>query len=68
MRKWLFSLLFLLFIPLTVLGETSFTDASGRRLTFDTAPKRVVSLYGSFAETWLLAGGGLVGATQDAVA
>ena len=68
MRKWLFSLLFLLLIPLTALGETSFTDASGRDLTFESAPRRVVSLYGSFAETWLLAGGELVGATQDAVA
>lgn len=68
MRKWLFSLLFLLLIPLTALGEASFTDASGRDLTFESAPRRVVSLYGSFAETWLLAGGELVGATQDAVA
>jgi hypothetical protein len=28
---------------------------------------RVVSLYGSFAEAWMLSGGTLVGATQDAV-
>ena len=28
---------------------------------------RVVSLYGSFAETWLLAGGQLVGTTSDAI-
>ena len=28
---------------------------------------RVASLYGSFAETWLLAGGTLAGTTEDAV-
>ena len=30
-------------------------------------PQRVVSLYGSFAEAWLQAGGTLVGVTEDAV-
>ena len=30
-------------------------------------PQRVVSLYGSFAEAWLQAGGTLVGITEDAV-
>ena len=32
------------------------------------APERVVSLYGSFAEAWLEAGGKLVGVTEDAIA
>lgn len=32
-----------------------------------TAPQRVVSLYGSYAEAWAQAGGTLVGATEDAV-
>lgn len=44
----------------------SFTDALGHDVTvehWDT----VVSLYGSFAETWMLAGGELAGATSDAV-
>lgn len=44
----------------------SFTDALGHEVTvehWDT----VVSLYGSFAETWMLAGGELAGATSDAV-
>ena len=43
-----------------------FTDALG----YETVIKswdRVVSLYGSFAETWMLAGGTLVGCTSDAV-
>ena len=31
------------------------------------APQRVVSLYGSYAEAWVGAGGTLVGATEDAV-
>jgi iron complex transport system substrate-binding protein len=48
-------------------GErVSFTDALG----YQVAPvscRRVVSLYGSFAETWTLAGGTLVGTTEDAV-
>lgn len=30
-------------------------------------PQRVVSLYGSYAEAWLQAGGSLVGVTEDAV-
>jgi len=30
-------------------------------------PQRVVSLYGSFAEAWLQAGGRLVGVTEDAI-
>lgn len=44
----------------------TFTDAIGNEVTVSTC-RRVVSLYGSFAETWMLAGGTLVGVTDDAV-
>lgn len=49
-------------------GESaqSFTDALGYEVKLESWD-RVVSLYGSFAETWVLAGGSLVGATSDAV-
>ena len=43
-----------------------FTDALGYEVAL-TDWARVVSLYGSFAETWLLAGGTLVGTTSDAI-
>ena len=43
-----------------------FTDALGYEVEIDSW-QRVVSLYGSFAEAWTLAGGSLVGATSDAV-
>ena len=44
----------------------TFTDALGQKITVDN-PQRVVTLMGSFAETWLLAGGGdtLVGTAVD---
>jgi iron complex transport system substrate-binding protein len=44
----------------------AFTDALGYAVNAGSHD-RVVSLYGSFAEAWMLAGGTLVGATQDAV-
>ncbi len=44
----------------------TFTDALGYEASIRSW-ERVVSLYGSFAETWQLAGGTLVGATSDAV-
>lgn len=47
--------------------KISFTDARGNKVTLSSSPKRVVSLYGSFAETWMLAGGELVGVTDDVV-
>ncbi len=43
----------------------SFTDALGREITL-SAPERVAALGGSFAETWVLAGGSLAAATSDA--
>lgn len=47
-------------------GGLVFTDALGYEVTL-TSWDRVVSLYGSFAETWTLAGGSLVGTTSDAI-
>ena len=44
-----------------------FTDAQGREVSFRQAPARVVSCSGSFAEVWALAGGTLVGTTEDAI-
>ena len=46
--------------PLTV------TDDMGRAVTFEAQPERVAVLIGSFAETWLLAGGELIAAPKDA--
>nr|WP_319487731.1 ABC transporter substrate-binding protein [uncultured Caproiciproducens sp.] len=45
--------------------STAFTDAIGNKVEA-TSAKRVIALMGSFAETWLNAGGTLVGVTSDA--
>jgi len=47
-------------------AAVTFTDALGYTVSLSKWD-RVVSLYGSFAETWLLAGGELVGTTSDAL-
>lgn len=44
----------------------SITDSTGATVDLPANP-RVVSLYGSYCEAWVLAGGGLVGVTRDAV-
>ncbi len=44
----------------------TFTDALGYEVRLNRW-ERVVSLYGSFAEAWLLAGGELAGTTSDAI-
>ncbi len=44
----------------------SFTDDLGQDVTIASCEK-VVSLYGSYAEAWSLAGGSLVGVTEDAI-
>ena len=44
----------------------TFTDAMGYPVTVQSW-NRVVSLYGSFAETWTLAGGTLAATTEDAI-
>ena len=49
------------------LESISITDSNGTQITLDTSAPRVVATYGSFAEAWLLAGGELVGVTQDAL-
>ncbi|MDF2685465.1 MAG: hypothetical protein K0S55_646 [Clostridia bacterium] len=52
-------------------GQVRFVDALGNDVYVKTVKeggvKRVVSLMGSFAEAWLLAGGELVGVTEDAI-
>lgn len=47
-------------------AQLTFTDDLGYTVELQSW-ERVVSLYGSFAEVWLLAGGNLVGTTEDAV-
>ena len=47
-------------------SAVEFVDAQGTQVALQSWD-RVVSLYGSFAELWLLSGGTLVGATTDAV-
>ena len=44
----------------------TFTDAMGYPVTVQSW-NRVVSLYGSFAEAWTLAGGTLAATTEDAI-
>lgn len=43
-----------------------FTDALDREVTVEKNPERVASLLGSFADTWINAGGTLCGAVEDA--
>lgn len=47
-------------------GEHILTDTLGNSVSLPENP-RIVSLYGSFAQCWLLSGGTLVGVTADAV-
>ena len=68
MRKRLLGLLLiaLLLLPSIAGAEGALLD--DRSAAIPTAvPRRVVSLYGSYAEAWAQAGGTLVGATEDAV-
>ncbi len=53
----------------TETGENAvmtFTDALGRQVTLMQQPKRVATLIGSFAEVWMLSGGTVVAAPEDA--
>ena len=43
-----------------------YTDALGRQLVLPENPRRVAALIGSFADTWMLAGGDLCAAPEDA--
>ncbi len=47
-------------------GTISFTDDLGRKVTLSTSPERVAALLGSFADVWLLSGGTLSAAPEDA--
>lgn len=51
---------------LSAAGSITIKDSLGTELSIPQSPK-VVSLYGSYADAWLLAGGTLVGSTEDAV-
>lgn len=42
----------------------TFTDALGREVTVDS-PERVITLLGSFCDTWYLAGGEVIGTVKD---
>lgn len=48
-------------------GETvSFTDALRRKVTVQKNPERVAALIGSFADVWILSGGTVCAAPEDA--
>lgn len=48
-------------------GETvTFTDALGREVKAPKNPQRVAALLGSFADVWMLSGGSLSAAAEDA--
>lgn len=48
-------------------SNLEFTDALDRVVHLTASPRRVIALSASYAETWLLAGGTLVGTTSDAL-
>ena len=50
----------------TAPGPVTFTDDVGNEVTVDN-PQRVVACMGSFANAWELAGGTLVGVSDDAL-
>ena len=45
----------------------TFTDSLGNSVVLEQRPERVVSLVGSYAETWILAGGEVIGVTDDVI-
>ena len=50
----------------TDLSAVVFTDALGREVRLNQKPTRVAALLGSFADVWMLAGGDLCAAAEDA--
>lgn len=52
--------------PNTESNPIEITDALGRRVVLPRNPTRVAALLGSFAEVWVLAGGSLCAAPNDA--
>ena len=68
MRKRLLGLLLIALLLLSSIAGAEGALLDDRGAAIPTAvPRRVVSLYGSYAEAWAQAGGTLVGATEDAV-
>ena len=49
-----------------VKNSVTFTDALGREVTVQKSPQRVAALIGSFADIWMLAGGDICAAAEDA--
>ena len=47
-------------------NTVTFTDALGREVSVPKEPERVAALIGSFADVWVLAGGSLCAAAEDA--
>ena len=47
-------------------NTVTFTDALGREVIAEKKPERVAALLGSFADVWMLAGGTLCAAAEDA--
>ena len=47
-------------------NQITFTDALGREVSVSKGPKRVAALLGSFADVWVLSGGTLCAAAEDA--
>lgn len=45
----------------------TFTDSRNNRVVLKKKPERVVSLIGSYGETWVLSGGRLIGVTDDVI-
>ncbi|MCQ2409376.1 MAG: ABC transporter substrate-binding protein [Clostridia bacterium] len=46
-------------------GRIRITDSTGYSVSFDETPKRVVALQATVADIWLLAGGDIVGISED---
>lgn len=63
MKKLLILLLAVFLCSPSSLALT-FTDANGREVEIEN-PKRVISLYNSYGDAWLTAGGNLVGSIAD---
>ena len=47
-------------------SAVTFTDALGREVSVPKEPERVAALIGSFADVWMLAGGSVCAAAEDA--
>ena len=62
-RTFLLTVLFCLLLCAPALA-VEFTDCNGRTIEIDN-PQRVVSLYNSYGDAWMLAGGKLVGTIAD---